>query len=147
MANRYTTQFVNTLEKGVNIVYARISFAASGVPTLVSSLTVSSQNVGNSKGCYSITQNGTGDYSLVLQDTYVKLLGFSAAFDETSNSGTAPLCGNVWVKSQTVNTAAATGQGGTIRFVTGGYAAGAATNPASTEILMLTIHLSNSTAY
>lgn len=138
---------MNTLEKGVNKVYARISFAASGVPTLVTTLTVGGKNVGNSKGVYSISQNGTGDYSLILQDTYVKLLAFQGSFDETSNSGTAPLCGSVWVHTQTVNTAAAAGQGGTIRFVTGGYAAGAATNPASTEILMLEITLSNSTAY
>lgn len=136
-----------SLEKSVVKIYARITFGVSGAPTLTTSLTVAGQNVGNSKGCYSITKNGTGDYSLVLQDTYVKLLGFQGCFDETSNSGTAPLCGNVWVHTQTVNTAAAAGQGGTIRFITGGYAAGAATNPASTEILMLEITLSNSTAY
>lgn len=144
MANRWSNQFVGAMEKGVTVLYAKVSFAASGVPTLVTTLTVSGQNVGNSKGIASIAQNGTGDYTLTLQDTYVKLLGLSAVFDETSNSGTAPLCGSVWIKSDAVTTPAGAG---TLRFVTGGYAAGAATNPASTEILKLTIHLCNSTAY
>lgn len=106
--------------------------------------TVNGQNVGNSKGIASITQNGTGDYTLTFQDSYVKLLAFSGAFDETSNSGIAPLAPVLWIKSESVGSPAGAG---TLNFITGGYAAGAATNPAANEILKLEIHLSNSTAY
>ena len=139
MANRWFNQFGKTLAKEVVSLYAQVSFGASGAPTLVTTGTNSTKT---SQGIKSISQNGTGDYTITLQDPYYQLLWFGVAWDESSNSGSAPLAySQSWVKARTVGTTS----GGTIEFVTGG-AAGAATNPASGEIALIEIVVQNSNA-
>ena len=53
MANRYERQFMSSLDGNVKTVYARVSFGASGTPTLVTS------NF-RSKGIYSVTRSSQG---------------------------------------------------------------------------------------
>lgn len=133
MANRYGQQFSYTLEKQTWKVYAQISFAASGVPTLATASTTAGK-----KGVASIAQNGTGDYTITLQDAWVKLLAFQGSF-EVSGTG-LPAAPNIGIHTNGV-----TSNPGTIRFVTS--TGGSATNPASGEVLRLQITLGNSTAY
>lgn len=135
MANRFFNQFSGTLEKGVIVLSPKISFGASGAPTLSTS---------HGKGVSTVSRTSTGLYVLTLQDTYVALLGFVGSYDATGSSGAAPLAPIVFCKTNAVTTPAT---GGTITFVTGDYVNGAVADPASGEILMLTIVLSNSTAF
>jgi hypothetical protein len=68
MANRLFNQFQGTLEKSPVILWMRFTVGATGAPTL---------DTANSKGIKSITRNGVGNYTVVLQDSYQKLLGFN----------------------------------------------------------------------
>lgn len=140
MANRWLNQFASTFEKVSVAVYAEITFGASGAPTLVTTSTLPAN--GASKGVASIAQNSTGNYTITFQDAWIKLLGFSGAWDTSGAAGAAPLGPDIYCTTNGVTSAP-----GTFRFITGGYAAGAATNPASGERLFLTFFLSNSTAY
>lgn len=79
MANRTFNQFQGSLEKGVVQLYAEISFNGASSPTLV----VSTVN-GGCKGLVSMTRTGTGTYELLLQDSYVRLLGFSEGWKNAS---------------------------------------------------------------
>jgi hypothetical protein len=71
MANRYMTQFPLTLEKQVKSIFAKVSFGASGAPTL---------SAPNSKGVVSVTRNSAGLFTFVFGtsaqalDLYYKLL-------------------------------------------------------------------------
>lgn len=94
-----------------------------------------------SKGIASVAQNGTGDYTLTLQDTYYQFFNVVGVFDTSGASSTAPLAPNLWVKAQDVGSAK------TLNFITGDYTNGAATNPASGEVLYLELELGNSSAY
>lgn len=85
MANRYCNQFQLTQEKRVTSIFAKVSFGATGAPTLSSS---------NSKGVLSVTRDNPGTYTFVFGsgsgvsqqlDSYVKLMGVNVVF----NSGVA----------------------------------------------------------
>ena len=135
MANQYFRQFPGYKEPGAVELFARITFGASGAPTLVAS---------QSKGVSSVTRNSTGNYTLVLNDKYVSLLMLGYMWDESANGpGTFPLAPFVTIEAYSVG---ATG-GGSITFRTGNLAAGAVADPASTEAVFLRITLKNSTAY
>lgn len=80
MANRMFNQFQGSLEKGVVQLYAEVAFDASGVGTIT-----------RAKGIASISnQHGgvTGAYRLILQDSYVRMLGFTANVQVLGNNGT-----------------------------------------------------------
>lgn len=139
MANRWFNQFGKTLAKEVVSLYGQVKIGASGAPTLT---TAGTNNSFTSQGIKSIVRNSTGDYTITLQDPYTQLLAFTVNFDESSNSGTAPLAPSVFVKARTVGTTT----GGTIEFVTGNYTNGTATDPASGEILLIEIVVQNSNA-
>lgn len=117
-------------------LFAKVSFAAAGAPTLVTA---------SSKGIKSIARNSAGTYTITLGqnnpsviETYPSLLMVKHVFDESSNSGTAPASPGMYVVASAVSSA------GTlqIRFTTGGVA----TDPAANEIVMLQLVLKNSTA-
>lgn len=136
MANRYFRQFVNTTEPVIVQLYARITFGATGAPTLVAA---------SSKGIRSVTRNSAGVYTIVMGnaatiDTYKQLMFIKHVFDESSNSGTAPTAPGMYILANNVAAAAGSIQ---IEF----NSAGTATDPASTEAVYLEITLKNSTAY
>lgn len=138
MSNRMTTQFRGSLVKSVVDVFLKVSFGASGDPTIVSPL---------GKGVVSIVKDATGRYTIKfgtnasMLDTYPYFLGLSVVFDETSNSGTAPLAPLYFVRanaSSTVNVATIQ-----VQFLN---TSGSATDPAANEIANFNFVFGNSTA-
>lgn len=127
MANRYFNQFRLSLEKQVVDLFAKVTFGASGAPTL---------DALNSKGIKSIARTGAGAYTITLQDSYVRFLGIR----HTAVSATAPTAPGAYVVSETVSSSTLP----TVRIVFN--AAGTATDPASGEVALIQIVLKNSTA-
>lgn len=133
MANRYYEQFRLSLEKKVVDLYLRVSFGASGAPTIV-----------RGKGIASITRNSAGRYTIVFgtaanstsplqTDQYNALLdvdieSLSSAFSAAPENR---------VVSESVSTGSLV-----IQF----SAAGVATDPASGESALIHIALSNQTS-
>lgn len=127
MANRlFNSQFRYGFERMPVSLFAKITFGAAGAPTL-----------SNALGIKSVVRNSAGDYTITLQDNYNRLLMVKHVFDETSNSGTAPASPGMFIKSNQVSAATPTLE---VVF----NAAGTATDPASTEIVLLEIILNNS---
>ena len=125
MANRMFNQFQGALEKSVVDLFAQVAFGASGAASLT-----------RGKGIASIAKIGTGLYNIVLQDSYVALLGVAATYRGT----TAPT-GVLWVVN-TDNSATSAPA-----IVMQCYdEAGVATEPASGENLFLSFTFCNSTA-
>lgn len=142
MANRFFNQFQGTLQKGVVTLYAKVTFDAGGVPTLVTSEVInaltSPVTINPSNGFASVTKTGTGTYDFLLQDSYVRMLGFSGIKTDGSPPTVIPV-----VAADFVNVAAAP-----IVSVALGDATGAGfapTDPASTTMLF-SVTLANSTA-
>jgi hypothetical protein len=139
MANRYTTQFVKTLSKGITVLYARVTFGAAGAPTI-------DRTGFQSQGIVSVTRNGTGLYTIVfgtqagMLDVYFKLLLVKHSFDESGNAGVAPVAPGMFLVANAVSTPASCSL--QVQF----NAAGVATDPASTEAVFLEFTLKNSTA-
>lgn len=134
MANRYFTQFIKSLQKDPVLLFARVTFGASGAPTLDAS---------KSKGIKSITRTGAGAYTVTLggggpnganADVYPALLQLKHCF----LNATAPASPGMYIVSETVKT------NGQINIVFN--AAGTATDPASGEEVKLSFFLTNSTA-
>lgn len=126
MANRLFNQFRLALEKQVVDLYMEAAIGASGAPTL---------NVQNSKGIASITRNSAGKYTIVLQDSYQRMLMCMKSVSNVSGIEAAPDMGvldstDIPNKSLVIQLSAA----------------GVATDPASGDTLKLQISLSNSTA-
>jgi hypothetical protein len=109
-------------------LYAKISFGASGAPTLVTAN-------GASKAVASVSRNGAGDFSITLTDTYPLLKGINASF--VASSG--PAAPDVNVKSDAVSSTKV------LRILT--QAGGVNTDPADGEVLLLEIMLKNSSAF
>lgn len=141
MAHRLYTPESFQAEKGVVRLYAQLTFAAGGAPTLVTA---------NSKGFCSVVKSATGKYVLTLGrvhpttglpivDTYVRLCHSTVFMDATGNAGTAPAAPVAYVTGNAVATAGTV----TVQTIT---AAGTATNPAANEKCFIELELSNSTA-
>lgn len=72
MANRRFNRY-QSLEREVKALYAEVAIGASGAPTLSEGL-----------GIASISRNGAGDYDLVLEDKYNRLVHFDVNQEATS---------------------------------------------------------------
>ena len=129
MANRMFTEQAFTLEKAVVTLYADVTIAGTGAPTLVAK---------NSKGVKSIVRNSAGDYTVTLADQYVKFFAIWPMFIKA----TAPASPSFSVKAFNMTAAG----GATIEFIVYN-SAGTATDPASGEELLLEIDVGNSGAY
>lgn len=132
MANRTFNQFQGSLEKGVVQLYAEIAFGASGAATLVKSAVN-----GGCKGVASATKTATGVYDVVLQDSYIRTLGVASTWKGATASA------GILVQLTTDSVDNATTPKLTLTVYD---EAGAATEPASGESLLLSLTLSNSTA-
>lgn len=141
MANRYTTQFVNCIAKGVNKIYGYVTFGASGAPTLVNTAF-------QSQGIVSVTRNSAGVYTFVfgtqagMLDVYNKLLGVSVLWDATANSGTAPAAPFYYLTGNSVATPGTC----SLQLTFLDADTPAATDPASGEAAYFEFTLKNSTA-
>lgn len=134
MANRYFSQFFLTLVKAPVGLYARVTFGATGAPTL---------DKVNSKGILSIVRTGAGAYTITLGgggvggaavDTYPRILMLKHMF----LNATAPAAPGLYIVSETVKT---NGQ-----ILVQFNSAGTGTDPGSGEEVKLAIALTNSTA-
>lgn len=128
MANRTFSQFRYSLEKAVVDLYCRVTFGATGAPTL---------DKANSKGIASISRTSTGLFVITLQDTYQRVLHVGCVFKVASGAPAAP---GMYLTADAVGTLSAPTI--TLQF----NAAGTATDPASGEEVKLHIALRNSTA-
>jgi len=86
MANRYKYQFNETYETKVVTLFGKVSFGATGAPTLVS---------GQNRGINSITRNSAGNYTVQFgtagnTDTYFRTLMVKQTFFDSS-APAAPL--------------------------------------------------------
>jgi len=84
IANRFFQQFQGSLQKKVVTLYAKVTFNASGVATVVTSETLLAASnpttINPSSGFVggTITASGGGEYVFALQDPYVRLLGVTS---------------------------------------------------------------------
>lgn len=129
MANPYGYQFSYSFVPGLWQVFMKVNIGATGAPTLVTAN-------GASKGVASITRNGAGDYSIVLNEAWKSLLMVEAVFDAGASAPASP---TVSIKSNAVSSTK------TLRILC--TAAGVATDPASGEVMYLKITLKQSSAY
>jgi hypothetical protein len=134
MSNRQYNEYSLCQEKRVINVFAKVTFGATGAPTL---------SAINSKGVLSVTRNGAGDYTFVFGvsasrlDSFVKLLGVDYVF----NSGAAaPASPSMYIKADTTTSTATA----SINIIFN--LAGVATDPASGEIVYLQFIFGDSTA-
>lgn len=134
MANRYQYQFSTTMEKKIVNLFAKVTFGATGAPTL---------DAVNSKGVVSVTRNSAGTYTFVfgtkagMLDTYVKLVSLDVIYNSGASAPAAP---SIYVKANniaTVNTSS-------LQVVVN--AAGTATDPATGEIGYFNFIFGDSTA-
>lgn len=136
--NRRTYQFRGALEPVVKDIFGLVAIGGTGAPTLTTSLTLAnSQTINPSKGISSVTRNGAGDYTIALQDSFIRLLQANAQFKVASGVAAAP---DVTVRTDNSNSSTAP----SIRLVFS--AAGTPTDPASGETMMLALVFSDSTA-
>jgi hypothetical protein len=102
MANRDFQQFQSSLEKGLVQLFCRVSVAGGGAVTLqkwnpatrtytsAATTGAGSYAVG-AQGIKTVTRTGTGAWTVVLQDSYQRLLG--VRFSTTAASGVATVGG------------------------------------------------------
>lgn len=120
MANSRLFQFRYSYERDLVDIFAKVTFGASGAPTL-----------SNAKGVTSITHNSAGKYTIVLKDNFNLLMSVTNSQMVASGAPAAP---NFYVVSETVNTVAT--KNIVIQFAD---SAGVATDPASGEVSRLHI--------
>lgn len=123
----YRSQFSYSFAGQAVKLMPKVSFGASGAPTLVS---------GTGMGVESVTRNGAGDYSILLSNTFAQLLNVDVAFDSGTSAPAAP---SLNIRSNAVSTIAAPVLRVQFRNI-----AGAATDPASGEIAYFIIELNRS---
>lgn len=140
MANRYTTQFVNTLQKGVTKIFATVSFGVSGAPTI-------DRSGFQSQGLVSVTRNSQGLFTFVfgtqagMLDVYYKLLNVSVCFN-TVGSAAVPAAPLYYVSANAVATPASC----SLQLTFTDDASATATDPASGEVAYFEFTFKNSTA-
>src|SRR5437868_4896546 len=125
MANRLFNQFGATLEKATVTLMGHVTIGAAGAPTL---------DAPNSKGIKSIVRNSAGDYTVTLQDQYVKFFSCWIGFIKA----TGPAAPSESFKAKNMTAAG----GATIEFVLYNNSS-VATDPASGEELFLEITVGN----
>jgi hypothetical protein len=141
MANRYTTQFINNLQKGVNKINATVSFGAAGAPTIVRGANF------NSQGLVSVTRNSQGVFTFVfgtqagMLDVYNSLLSVSVVFNTVATAA-VPAAPIYYVSGLAVATPASC----SLQLTFLDADTPAVTDPASGEIGYFEFTLKNSTA-
>jgi hypothetical protein len=142
VANRRFNNQQFTMLPGVVSVHGRVTFGSTGSPTL-------DQTSQNSMGIFSVTRNSAGNYTFVFGsnakfsnlDTYFKTLNVSCVFNTVNSGGGAPAAPLMCITTSSIaipNVASTT-----IQFLN---TSGAATDPASGEILHIEFTFRNSSA-
>ena len=137
MSNRYMNQFQLTQEKRVTALFAKVTFGATGAPTISAS---------NSKGILSVTRNSAGTYTFVFgsgsgvslqKDSYVKLMGAGVVMNSGASAPAAPA---MYIKADNSSSTSLA----SIQIVMN--AGGTATDPATGEIGYFQFIFGDSTA-
>lgn len=114
MANSRLFQFRYSYERDLVDIFAKVTYGATGAPTL-----------SQAKGVVSVTRNSAGKYTFVLKDNFYLFMGASHSFVLSSGAPASPLFN---VVSETVNASTKTI---VIQFNSD---ASVATDPASGEV-------------
>lgn len=123
--NRRTYQFHSAFEAQTVALYMNVAIGGTGAPTLTSN-----QN----KGIASITRNSAGNYTIVLQDSYTRLL----SADMVSLNASIAAAPDLTILDD--NSADLSSPNIVIQT----SAAGVATDPASGEVLLIHMQMKNS---
>ena len=160
MAQRLWEQYTLSPEKGIVALYAVIGFNGSSTPHLLAwngatgvyNTAATTGTMPGYRGVKSVARNSAGNYTIVLQDTYQRILTANVTFIGSTNA-VAPIA-QIKVASDPTNSQAfGTGVGAalsttnnTVTLLTFS-AAGTAADPAATELGILELVLQNSVAY
>jgi hypothetical protein len=128
MTNKTAFQFRYSYERDITDIYLKVSIGAAGAPTIAS---------GNAKGVQSITRNSAGNYTILLQQPYNRLLDVASQCISGASPQAAPMC-------TVVSEAVATASAPTVRLQYRAIDNVTATDPASGEVLLLHIAVRNS---
>lgn len=130
MADRMFNLPAGHLERGVVELFGEIAIGATGAPTL-----------SRGKGISSVTRNSAGQYAILLEDTYQRLLqcGTSVLHSTDSDPNSVGVLGRI--NSETVSNSSTPTV--TIQFFD--VATGADVDPANGAIVYVNIVLGNST--
>lgn len=148
MANRDFIDKAYALVKGKVELFAVVNIGASGAPTLqqwaagANGGTYSAAGSGGWQGIKSITRNSTGNYTLVLQDPYLRLLPGSQIGFQPAAAGTA-VAPIAQIQTTSTNVGSSTSPQVTFQCQS---AAGSAADPASGEVMLVQLILQNSGA-
>lgn len=123
----FRSQFSYSFSGQKVVISARVSIAAAGAPTLVS---------GTGMGIASITHNSTGDYTIALNNSAAALLDLRISHQSGNAAPAAPITN---IRTNSVTSATAPLVRIQTRDLTGTLA-----DPASGEILLLTIEVNRS---
>lgn len=150
MANRMFQQFQGAVLKNLVTLYAQVAIGATGACTLrkwdyaakalanAPTATGTSPYQTGEAGIKSITRNTTGAYTIVLQDTYQRMVDFHGIFATVDGVQAAPIV-TLWTTATDVTTST----GGVIKFSTSSAAGSNLADPTSGSVLYLTMVLSN----
>jgi hypothetical protein len=127
MNSNFRSQFNYSMAGKAETIRAEVAIGAAGAPTLVA---------GTGAGVLSIARTAAGAYTVVLRSPSFALTGVRATMQSGASAPTAPLLN---VVSDTINSSAVPALQIQFRSL-----AGAATDPASGEIIHLTIELNGS---
>jgi hypothetical protein len=129
MAARNFTQFSYGLEKKPVRLFGKITFGSTGAPTL---------STADSKGIASVSRTSAGLFVITLSDKYQRVMSFSPMF--VLAAGSFPAAALAQITADTVSTDKKV----TVQFSDADTPA--ATDPASGEVLLFELVLSDSTA-
>jgi hypothetical protein len=152
MANRFFTEFNYMLDKGVITLFVAIGFNGSGTPTLFqwnpTTRTYAAAPTGGARGISKIARNGTGDYTITLQDTYQRLLVAGLTFISNSNVAGPIYQVKVATNPNLAGSTAAQGLGASFNAVEilTFSAQGTAADPGTAELGILNLSMQNSSA-
>ncbi len=127
------------------VLSARVNIGGTGAPTLqaLNRATGAWQAApaAGYNGIKSVTRNSAGNYTFVLQDSYVQLIAAWVGFAQDAN----PAAGNTQTMATGTNVRSLTSPQVTIQTRTQ-TAGNAATDPASGEVMVVDFELADSTA-
>lgn len=144
MANRTFNQFDGALLKGVVKLYCRVSVGAAGAVTLQAwnpaTRAYATAGATGTSGVTSVTRTGAGLWSILLQDSYQRVLMVTATAELAGGTAT---CLAVGVNSSLTDVNSATSPQLAIALL---KSTASADDPASGNLVDLEITLQNSSA-
>lgn len=153
MADRQFQQIAYTIEKSPVTLWIPIAFNGTGAPTLLqwnpgTRTYAAAPSIGSRHGAISIARNSAGNFTLILRDTYQRLMEIGWSIISSANPVAITIAARAASNPNATNAATATGLSTTsnsINFVVFS-AAGTPADPAATELGEIKLVLQNSAA-